>query len=306
MGGGATTQKRGLLRGALRAIVKMDWIVLAAAIWMTLVVVAAVVGDWIAPYEHAHQNIAVRNLPPGSPDGQGGTHLLGTDLLGRDLLSRIIAGARVSLVVGILSVGTAGLIGTVLGTLAGYVRGRTEAIVMRFVDIQMAIPFLLLALVFLFLFGRSLFNVVLILALLRWPVFARTARSLALNLRTTEFVEAAGMLGYSHTRILAKHMWPNMASPLIVLADAGDRSADHCRGDAQLPRDRGAASSHVLGPDDRARPKQYLVGLVERRVSGSGHLVHRREHEHAGELATRDHGSSEKEEPLAHHAWKLG
>ena len=218
MGGGATTQKRGLLRGALRAIVKMDWIVLAAAIWMTLVVVAAVVGDWIAPYEHAHQNIAVRNLPPGSPDGQGGTHLLGTDLLGRDLLSRIIAGARVSLVVGILSVGTAGLIGTVLGTLAGYVRGRTEAIVMRFVDIQMAIPFLLLALVFLFLFGRSLFNVVLILALLRWPVFARTARSLALNLRTTEFVEAAGMLGYSHTRILAKHMWPNMASPLIVLA----------------------------------------------------------------------------------------
>lgn len=218
MSGGATTEQQGLFRGALRTIVKMDWIVLAAAIWMTMVVVAAVVGEWIAPYDHAQQNIGVRNLAPGSPDGQGGTHLLGTDLLGRDLLSRIIAGARISLLVGILSVGTAGLMGTVLGTLAGYVRGRTEAIVMRVVDIQMAIPFLLLALVFLFLFGRSLFNVVLILALLRWPVFARTARSLALNLRTTEFVEAAGMLGYSHTRILAKHMWPNMASPLIALA----------------------------------------------------------------------------------------
>ena len=203
---------------ALRMIPKLDWILLAAGIWMTLVLVATLVGEWIAPYDHVQQSIMVRNLPPGSPDGQGGTHVLGTDLLGRDLLSRIIAGARVSMVVGILGVGTAAFVGTLLGTLAGYARGRTEAIVMRIVDIQMAIPFLLLALVFLFLFGRSFLNVVGILALLRWPVFARTARSLALNLRTTEFVEAAGMLGYSHARILAKHMWPNMASPLIVLA----------------------------------------------------------------------------------------
>ena len=204
--------------GALRLILKVDWILLVAGIWMALVLVAALVGEWTAPYDHAQQNIMVRNLPPGSSDGEGGTHILGTDLLGRDLLSRVIAGARVSLVVGILSVGTAAFAGTVLGTLAGYVRGRTEAIVMRVVDIQMAIPFLLLALVFLFLFGRSLFNVVGILALLRWPVFARTARSLALSLRTTEFVEAAGMLGYSHARILRRHIWPNMASPLIVLA----------------------------------------------------------------------------------------
>ena len=213
----SNVEDRRILR-TLRLMLKVDWILLVAVIWMTLVLLAALVGDWIAPYDHAQQDIMVRNSPPGSPDRDGGTHLLGTDLLGRDLLSRIIAGARVSLVVGMLSVGTAAFAGTVLGTLAGYARGRTEAIVMRVADIQMAIPFLLLALVFLFLFGRSLFNVVGILALLRWPVFARTARSLALSLRTTEFVEAAGMLGYSHARILGKHIWPNMASPLIVLA----------------------------------------------------------------------------------------
>ena len=211
-------EERRILR-ALRLILRVDWILCVAVIWMTLVLLAALIGEWIAPYDHAQQDIMVRNYPPGSPDREGvGTHLLGTDLLGRDLLSRIIAGARVSMLVGMLSVGTAAFAGTVLGTLAGYARGRTEAIVMRVVDIQMAIPFLLLALVFLFLFGRSLLNVVGILALLRWPVFARTARSLALSLRTTEFVEAAGMLGYSHARILARHIWPNMASPLVVLA----------------------------------------------------------------------------------------
>ena len=213
----SNVEDRRILR-ALGLMLKVDWILPVAVIWMTLVLLAALIGDWIAPYDHAQQDIMVRNSPPGSLDREGGTHLLGTDLLGRDLLSRIIAGARISLVVGVLSVGTAALAGTVLGTLAGYARGRIEAIVMRVVDIQMAIPFLLLALVFLFLFGRSLFNVVGILALLRWPVFARTARSLALSLRTTEFVEAAGMLGYSHARILWRHIWPNMASPLIVLA----------------------------------------------------------------------------------------
>ena len=101
---------------ALRMIPKLDWILLAAGIWMTLVLVATLVGEWIAPYDHAQQSIMVRNLPPGSPDGQGGTHVLGTDLLGRDLLSRIIAGARVSMVVGILGVGTAAFVGTLLWT----------------------------------------------------------------------------------------------------------------------------------------------------------------------------------------------
>ncbi len=216
--GRAIGERPGALRRALRRALKAHWILVFAGIWMSLVLVAAVTGDWMAPYDPAAQNIRVRNLPPGSADGEGGIYLLGTDLLGRDLLSRIIVGARISLLVGISSVTTAALAGTVLGTLAGYVRGRTETIIMRVVDIQMAIPFLLLALLFLFIFGRSLLNVVLILALLRWPVFARTARSLALSLRTTEFVEAARMLGYSHSRILAKHMWPNMASALIVLA----------------------------------------------------------------------------------------
>jgi peptide/nickel transport system permease protein len=148
----------------------------------------------------------------------GGLHLLGTDQLGRDVLSRLIYGSRISLLVGSVSVVLGGLVGLLLGLAAGYFGNWFDSVVMRVVDIQMAFPYVLLALVIVALVGTSLLNLIMIFTVTEWYVYARVVRATTLSLRQREFVSAAIALGDSHIRILLRHILPNVVSPLTVIA----------------------------------------------------------------------------------------
>ena len=199
-----------------------DRIVLLAVIFLSLLVVAAIFAPLIAPYDPLRPNIFAGRLPPLSEaKGAGGAmqfHLLGTDALGRDMLTRLMYGAQASVSVGVIAVTISGLIGTVLGLFAGFYGGRTETAVMRAVDAFMAVPSLLVALFVLFVIGGGLINLILILALVRWVVYARLARGITLTYRQSSFVEAARAIGASDVRIIFRHILPNMLSPLLVLA----------------------------------------------------------------------------------------
>lgn len=183
-----------------------------------LIVLAALCAPLISPYQPLQGHIMNNLRPPALGGVEGFPHLLGTDMLGRDVLSGIIHGARVSLLVGVASVVGAGIFGTVVGILAGYFGGWLEEVVMRVVDVQLAFPFILLAIVIMYVLGRGLLNVIAVLIIASWPLYARVARAQALRLRSSEFVLAARSLGASSPRILLRHILPNALTPLLVVA----------------------------------------------------------------------------------------
>lgn len=197
-------------------------IVLLAVIYLVLLILAALFVHWIAPYDPLQPNIFAGRTPPFSAAaGLGGIeqfHILGTDALGRDMLTRLLYGARASLAVGLIAVIVSGVIGSTLGLLAGYYGGRAESVIMRTVDAFMAVPSLLIALFVLFLIGGGLINMILIFTCVRWVVYARLARGITLSYRQSSFVEAARSIGASDTRVIFRHILPNMMSPLLVLA----------------------------------------------------------------------------------------
>ncbi|GAA3725681.1 peptide/nickel transport system permease protein [Spinactinospora alkalitolerans] len=195
-----------------------DPITLISLSWLVLVVVTGLGAAFFAPYDAADQDIARRLLPPLTHNPDGGFHLLGTDQNGRDVLSMLLFGGRVSVTVALLGTLASGLLGVTIGLLAGYYGGRFDAVVMRIVDGMMSIPSLLLALFVLFIIGGGFLNVVLVFALLRWMIYARIARAQALSYRESAFVDAAHAIGAPTPRILVRHLLPNMASPLLVLA----------------------------------------------------------------------------------------
>ena len=153
-------------------------------------------------------------------DTRGGEprYLLGTDKLGRDLVTRMIYGARVSLAVSILAIVFAGIVGTSLGLIAGYAGGWIDAVIMRFVDIMLSLPSILLALVLVAAIGPSFTTVVAVIVMVFWSQYARQARGETLSLRERAFVERAQVAGASHVRIIAKHLLPNLLNSLVVLA----------------------------------------------------------------------------------------
>lgn len=208
-------------RDILRALFK-DKLVLCAVIFLIMLLICVLFAEFVAPYDPLLPNIFAGRLPPFSPSTtMGGVeqfHLLGTDALGRDMLTRLIYGARASVFVALVAVAVSGVIGTVLGLLAGFYGGRLESIIMRAVDAFMAVPSLLIALFVLFIIGGGLVNMVIIFALVRWVVYARLTRGITLSLRQSAFVEAARSIGASDTRIMFRHILPNMLSPILVLA----------------------------------------------------------------------------------------
>jgi peptide/nickel transport system permease protein len=198
-------------------MLKADKFALAALLFLCTLFGTAICADYIAPHDPTFQSLGKR-LTPGiwSPGGSI-TFVLGTDHLGRDMLSRLMYGSRISIIVGLSTVAIAGSIGTLLGLVSGYYGGRLDDLIMRWADIQMAFPGLLLALSVLALFGASLQNMVLVLALNNWMWYARLTRGVMLSMREVLFVEAARVVGASNARIIFKHCFPNLASPLITL-----------------------------------------------------------------------------------------
>jgi peptide/nickel transport system permease protein len=183
------------------------------------VVVLAVLAERLAPRSPVALQIPLRLKPPGFVDARSGqTMWLGTDHLGRDILSRIIYGSRISLMVSLPAVAISATIGLTLGLLAGFYRGWFDSVVMRLVDLQLAFPFILLALSIVALLGPSLRNIIIVFAITTWPVYARTTRASVLSLREREFVQAARSLGVGDRRLLWRHVLPNILSPVLVLA----------------------------------------------------------------------------------------
>jgi peptide/nickel transport system permease protein len=202
-----------------RALVH-DKLTLAACGFLILLALAALFAPSVAPFDPNDQSLLLRNKPPLTAPAEGGSvpHILGTDFLGRDELSRLIFGGRVSLSVGLVSVLVSGSIGTMLGLLAGFYRGPADDVIMRAVDIQMGFPSLLLALFVLYVVGGGVLNVIFVLAITRWMVYARVTRGLVLSHRENLFVEAARATGCNDRRIIVRHLLPNLLSPIVVLA----------------------------------------------------------------------------------------
>jgi peptide/nickel transport system permease protein len=202
-----------------RALLR-DKLSLFACLYLIALAATAIFAPWVAPFPPNEQSLFMRNMPPMTMPEDGGPipHFLGTDQLGRDELSRLIYGGRVSLAVGLVSVIVSGTIGTILGLLAGFYRGPVDDVIMRLVDIQMGFPSLLLALFVLYVIGGGVLNVIFVLAITRWMVYARVTRGLVLSYRENVFVEAAKATGCNDRRIIFRHLAPNLISPIIVLA----------------------------------------------------------------------------------------
>lgn len=206
------------MRRAWRSLFRAGWPLLAGFILLA-VVACAIFGPSLAPKDPNRQNITSRLQEPFELNRAGELeYVLGTDALGRDVLSRLIYGARVSLLVGLVAVVIGGSIGTSLGMIAGYFGGRLDDVIMRLADIQLAFPFILLAIMFLVALGQGLVNLVLILGIGQWVTYARIARGQTISQREKEYVEAAKALGSRSGSIIFKSILPNILAPLIVIA----------------------------------------------------------------------------------------
>jgi peptide/nickel transport system permease protein len=173
-------------------------------------------GSMLSMFEPPSGSIFSILGPPGI-DAAGMLHPLGTDQIGRDLLARVIYGTRLSLAIVALAGALGSVLGTGLGLVAGYFGGVIDAVIMRLVDIQLAVPFILLILLVMAVVGPGIGNLVIVLGVTGWAIYARTARARALELRDLEFVEAARAIGASVPRILRHHLLPNLLAPQLVL-----------------------------------------------------------------------------------------
>jgi len=179
---------------------------------------SAVLAPQLAPWDPARQMLVKRLRPPMWQERGLREHPLGTDHLGRDILSRILYGGRISLGVGLIAVTLSALIGVTLGLLAGFFGGRADALIMRIVDVFLAIPYILLAMGVVFALGPSLLNVILVMGATRWVQFARIVRADVLSIREREFVVGARARGNRALRLLLRHVLPNALTPIIVVA----------------------------------------------------------------------------------------
>lgn len=193
--------------------------VMIATIYLVLLVLVALFAPLVAPHDPLLQDLTNLSLkPPAIFPGGSWTYPLGTDALGRDLLSRIIYGSRISLLIGVVAVLFSGTIGVLLGMIAGYYGRWVDAVLMRLADIQLAFPFILLTIAVMSVLGGGLQNIILVLGVTGWVVYARVVRSAVLVVREQEFVHAALALGARDMRVVLKHILPNIFGSVTVLA----------------------------------------------------------------------------------------
>jgi len=213
-------QKENLFWQVFLGVVESKAALIGLLICMAILLLA-VFAPWVAPqdpYNLATLNILDSRLPPGAKGFSGGTYWLGTDGQGRDMISAMIYGLRTSLGVGLLSGAFAIVVGTTLGLLAAYRGGWVDALIMRWVDLMLGFPAILVALILLAILGQGVDKVVLALVIVQWAFYARTVRGTALAERNKEYVEAARCLALGHRRILFRHLLPNCMPPIIVIA----------------------------------------------------------------------------------------
>jgi len=182
----------------------------AGGVTLLLLAAACVFGPLLSRFGYAEQDLNNTFAAPGT------THWLGTDQLGRDLLVRALSGGRISLGVGLCATFVALTIGVVYGAVAGYLGGRTDAVMMRLVDIIYALPFTIFVILLMVFLGRNIILLFVAIGAVEWLTMARIVRSQIMSLKKMEFIEAARSLGYSHKRIIFRHLLPNALGPIIV------------------------------------------------------------------------------------------
>jgi peptide/nickel transport system permease protein len=184
---------------------------------VALFIMTAALAPLLAPHDPIAVDIRNRLIPPFWSSGSA-QYLLGTDPVGRDVLSRIIYGSRISFLVGVIAVSLRSSIGVVLGLLAGYYGGKLDGIIMRVADVQLAIPPFVLAVGIIAVMGRGLGNLLIVLGITGWMAYGRLVRGEVLSVREKEFVHAARAVGCRDSSIIFRHIWPNVAHPVLVFA----------------------------------------------------------------------------------------
>ncbi|HEX2862092.1 MAG TPA: ABC transporter permease [Lacunisphaera sp.] len=184
----------------------------AGSLMLALLAAACLFGPLVSPYDYAEQNLNNTFAPPGAD------HWLGTDQLGRDLLVRVLYGGRISLGVGLCATFVALTIGVIYGAVAGWVGGRTDAVMMRLVDIIYALPFTIFVILLMVFLGRNIVLLFVAIGAVEWLTMARIVRGQIMSLKKMEFIEAARTLGYGNRRIIFRHLLPNALGPIIVYA----------------------------------------------------------------------------------------
>jgi len=185
---------------------------------VVIVLLGATFAPLLSPFDPLEQDINQRLKEPGWRNAEGQAHPLGTDHLGRDILARVIFGSRIALVVGLSAVLISGVLGMMIGLVAGYFGGAVDDFFMRLADIQLAFPFILLAIAVIGVLGPSLRNIIIVIGVSSWVVYARVVRGEVLSIRERDFVQAAIALGSRDGRILVRHILPNAFTPWLVVA----------------------------------------------------------------------------------------
>jgi peptide/nickel transport system permease protein len=204
-------------RSVLTRSLRNDFGALLALLVLGLIIALALLAPLVTPFDPSQQQLNMRLRPPTWWFNRG-AHAFGTDQLGRDILTRIIFGARVSLSVAGAAVVFSGLLGTWLGIMAGYYGGLIDELIMRVADVELSIPFILLAIALMAIFGISLRNLIIVLVIQGWVVYARLVRGQVLSLREAEYVTALRAFGASGLRIMMRHLLPNLAASVTVVA----------------------------------------------------------------------------------------
>ena len=199
-------------RGAVTARIVVPLVVIG------VMAIGAILVPILYHYDPLHADLLVRLKPPGTAVPGGPVAILGTDQVGSDLFAEMMDGARVSLVVGAATLLIAGVIGVLLGLLAGYVGGWFDTVLMRIADIQLAFPSILLAILIASVLGQGVMNVIIVLSIANWVVFARVTRSQVMSLEGREYVEAARTLGAGHAHLIFRTLLPGCIAPILVIA----------------------------------------------------------------------------------------
>ena len=181
------------------------------------VIFSAVFAPVISPHDPILQDVEKRLMPPLGQEGADPHFLLGTDHLGRDIVSRLIYGARISIVVSVSAVALSAILGTLIGLFSGFYGGKVDNIFMRLADVQLAFPFILLAIAIIAVLGPNLQNIVIVMGITGWVIYARVVRAEVLSLREKEFITSVKALGGSNGRIIFKHLLPNVIPSIIVI-----------------------------------------------------------------------------------------